>query len=73
MRSAVVSGPSGKTCWEGYLHTVSARLGQKPQSLSMEEVGNRLRCKYTTVLDTPGTTATASETTSQGLYGIRIS
>ena len=71
LRSALVTGPSGKTCWEGYLHTISARLGQKPQGLSMEEVGNRLRCKYTTVLDTPGTTATASETTSQGLYGIK--
>lgn len=71
MRSVVVSGPSGRTCWEGYLHTVAARFGQKPQSLSMDAVGNRVRCKYTTVLDTPGTTATASDTTSQGLYGVK--
>lgn len=71
MRGVVVSGPHGSICWEGFLHTIRAQIGQKPQSLSLDPVGNRVRCKYTTVLDTPGTTASASNTTSQALFGVK--
>ena len=57
MRAAVVYGPDGMVVWEGFLSTVSASFAQKRASVSMERVGNRVRTKYTTVLDTPGTTA----------------
>lgn len=71
MRSAVVTGPHGAVAWEGFLNSITARIGQKPQSLSLEPMANRVRCKYTTVLDTPGTTATASHAASQALYGVK--
>lgn len=71
MRSVKICGPDATTCWEGVLTTISATIGQKRASASLERMANRVRCKYTTVLDTPGTTSTASNTTSQALYGIK--
>ena len=67
MRSAVVYSPDGMVVWEGFLSTVSASFAQKRASVSMERVGNRVRTKYTTVLDTAGTTASASNTTLAGI------
>lgn len=69
MRSVVVTDPDGRTVWEGYLHTVSAAVGQKSAVLSIDKMSNRVRCVYTTVLGTPGTTAAQSDTDSQALYG----
>lgn len=71
MRAAVVYSPDGMVVWEGFLSTISASFAQKRASVSMERVGNRVRTKYTTVLDTSGTTASASNTTSQALYGVK--
>lgn len=71
MRSVIVSGPDAETVWEGYLATITAQIGQKPVSLSLDDMANRLRCTYTTVLGTPGTTSTTSSTSSQNLYGIK--
>lgn len=71
MRSVVVTGPDATICWEGVLTTISASIAQKRASASLERMANRVRCKYTTVLDTPGTSTTASNTTSQALYGIK--
>lgn len=71
MRSVKVFGPDATVCWEGFLTTISASIAQKRASASLERMANRVRCKYTTVLDTPGTTSTASNTTSQALYGIK--
>jgi hypothetical protein len=71
MRSVVVSGPDAETVWEGLLTTVSASIGQKPVTLSLDAMANRTRCTYTTVLGTPGTTSSVSDTASQALYGIK--
>jgi hypothetical protein len=71
MRSVIVSGPDAETVWEGYLNTVSAQIGQKPVTLSLDGMANRVRCTYTTVLGTPGTTSSVSDTPSQLLYGIK--
>ena len=71
MRSVKVFSPDATVCWEGILTTISASIAQKRASASLERMANRVRCKYTTVLDTPGTTSTASNTTSQALYGIK--
>lgn len=71
MRSVIVSSPEGTTCWEGLLSTINATFAQKRASASVERMANRVRCRYTTVLDTTGTSPTASNTTSQALYGIK--
>lgn len=71
MRSAIVYSPDAEVVWEGYLNSVSARVGQKIATLSLDGMANRVRCTYTTVLGTPGTTSSVSDTTSQGLYGIK--
>lgn len=71
MRHAVVSSPYGRTVWEGVLTTVSAQIGQKPVTLSLDAMANRVRCLYTTVLGTPGVTSSTSDTASQAIYGIK--
>jgi hypothetical protein len=71
MRSVIVSGPDAETAWEGYLSTVSAQIGQKVVTLALDAMANRVRCTYTTVLGTPGTTSSVSNTSSQTLYGIK--
>lgn len=71
MRSVIVFGPDAEIVWEGYLNTISAQIGQKIVTLSLDATANRVRCVYTTVLGTPGTTASTSNATSQALYGIK--
>jgi hypothetical protein len=79
MRSVVVCGPDAETVWEGVLTTISAQVGQKPATLSLDAMANRVRCVYTTVLSSPGVYPSAildgivglSNTTSQFLYGIK--
>lgn len=71
MRSVVVSGPDAEIVWEGYLSSVSAQIGQKPVTISLDAMANRVRCVYTTVLGTPGVSNSVSDTFSQALYGIK--
>lgn len=71
MRSVIVSGPDAEISWEGFLSGVSVQIGQKTITLSLDAMANRVRCTYTTVLGTSGTTSTISDTTSQSLYGIK--
>lgn len=71
MASLIMAGPDAQTCWEGALVEVRANLGQEQHSRSIDGMANRVRCVYTTVNGVAGTTATASDTTSQGLYGIK--
>lgn len=71
MASLIVAGPQAQTCWEGCLVEVGATLGQEQHSRSIDGMANRVRCRYTTVTGIPGVTATASDTTSQALYGIK--
>lgn len=71
MRSVVVCGPDAETVWEGFLSSISAQIGQKVATLSLDSMANRVRCTYTTVLGTPGTSGSVSDTASQGVYGIK--
>lgn len=71
MASLIMVGPDAQTCWEGCMVEVSARLGQETHSRSIDGMANRVRCTYTTVNGVPGTTATASDATSQARYGIK--
>lgn len=71
MASLVIVGPDAQTCWEGALVEVRAQLGQETHSRSIDGMANRVRCVYTTVNGIPGTTATASDATSQARYGIK--
>jgi len=70
MSQTIVYGPDGEIIWEGALESVEVQLGQEPRSRTLRGMANRARCRYTTVLDTPGVTATASDTLSQARYGI---
>lgn len=70
MSQAIVYGPDGEIVWEGFLETVEVQLGQESRSRTLRGMANRMRSRYTTVLDTPGVTPTASDATSQARYGI---
>lgn len=67
----IVTDPQARIMWEGYLAQVDITVGGRSRSISLDAMANRLRVRYTTVLGTPGTTATASNTTSQGFYGVK--
>lgn len=69
--SVIVAGPEAITAWEGILVSVNATFGQEQRSAALDGMGNRVRVKYTTVLGTPGTTSTTSDTVSQSIYGVK--
>lgn len=70
-RSVEVCNPDAFRVWEGQLVGVSARVGQKSASVSLDAMCNRVRCVFTTTLGTPGTTVAVSSTGSQGIYGVK--
>lgn len=59
--------------WEGYLTRVDYTYGQETRSMSLDAMANRVRVRYTTSADTPGTTTPISDTASQAIYGIKDS
>jgi hypothetical protein len=71
MRHAVVSDPEAAICWEGFLSSVSAQIGQKTVTLSLDVMANRVRCLYTNVLGGSEVTSPVSDANSQVLYGIK--
>jgi hypothetical protein len=71
MRSALVSGPDAEPVWEGFLETIEAQIGDEVRSVSVRDMANRVRVRYTNVLGEPDTIATASDTASQALYGTK--
>jgi hypothetical protein len=71
MNSIVVSGPDAGVIWEGFVSGIELRIGGESRSVSLDTMANRIKCRYTTTTDTPGTTAAVSDTTSQGMYGIK--
>lgn len=73
MASAIMSGPEIERVWEGALVQVQATFGQEQRSVSLDAMANRVRCRYTTVLGTPGTTTFASNATSNTRYGTKDS
>jgi hypothetical protein len=71
-RSTVVTGPDAETVWEGFLTQIDADFGQgETRSIGLDAMANRINVRYTTVLGTPGSTGTASDTASQALYGVK--
>lgn len=71
MTGVIVTSPSGKTVWEGYLATVEANLGGQSVSSSLERMANRVRMRYATTYGTPLITSAYNDTTSQSRYGIK--
>lgn len=71
MRSVDVYSPDAVWMWGGVCTQVEARFGQESRSRSLDGMANRVRCKYTTVLGTPGTTSSISDADSQAIYGIK--
>lgn len=71
MAGIVVTAPDATVAWEGYLARVEIVLGQRQRAIGLDSMANRVRVRYTTVLGTPGVTATASDTNSQARYGVK--
>lgn len=71
MRQFIVSGPDGQTIWEGFVSGISLTIGQETRSIDLDSMANRVKTRYTLSNDQPGATATVSDTTSQGMYGIK--
>ena len=71
MRSIDVYSPDAAWMWGGVCTQVEVRFGQESRSRSLDGMANRVRCKYTTVLGTPGTSSSISDTESQAIYGIK--
>lgn len=67
----IVYGPDASTIWEGYLNSVTIDAGGRARSVSLDEIQNRIRVRYQTVLGTPGVSATVSDTASIARYGTR--
>lgn len=66
-----VSSQDANTVWEGYISQVAYSVGGRSRSVGLDAVANRVTVRYQTYLGTPGVTASASDTTSQGLYGVK--
>lgn len=74
------SADGGQVVWEGYVNAVTLNLPGVSYSLSLDQMFNRVRVRYT-VIDATTTppsvtgattrTATASDTPSQSRYGIK--
>src|SRR5262245_9865872 len=71
MPPVVVVGPDAEMIFEGYLEQMDADFGQEQRSLSLKDMANRVRTRYTTYLGTPATTSTSSDAASQALYGVK--
>ena len=69
MASIVVYDEGAGVAWEGYLDQVDVTAGQETRSLSLRTLANALRCRYTTVLGTPGATAWQLDSASVLRYG----
>lgn len=72
-RSVVVASPGAMTVWEGRLIQIDATFGPEKRSVFLNDMANRVRVRYTTVLDTPGAAPSTStfyeDSASQTLYG----
>lgn len=66
-----VSSRDAITIWDGFIAGVEYSVGGRRRSISLDAMANRVTCRYQTYLGTPGVTASASDTDSQGLYGIK--
>lgn len=64
-------GPDADPIWDGFLTGVDLTVNGVTHSRSLDPMANRVRCRYTTYTGANGTTATASDTASQALYGVK--
>jgi hypothetical protein len=71
MRGIVCSGPQAGVIWEGFVAGIELRVGQETRSITLDAMANRVTVTYTTVLGSPGTTPSATDTTSTGMYGTK--
>lgn len=71
MRSVVVYGPTGRICWEGFLETVSVKVGRKQASISIKDVANHVVILFTYQDGSQGLGAASDNTVSQSIYGTK--
>lgn len=71
MSEAVVTNPDGGVIWQGFLTAVELRVGQETRTVSLDNMANRIKTKYTLTTGGGATTSSTSNTTSQALYGIK--
>lgn len=71
MRPGVATGPDGGVIWEGFLHSVELRAGQESRGVSLDNMANRLKCKYSLTNGTPGTSSVTTDARSIALFGTK--
>ena len=69
--STVVTGPDMQTIWAGQLCEITANLGQRSRSISLDTIANRVRVRYSLPDGGADVTATVSTTDSIALYGTK--
>lgn len=71
MANTIVTGPETQLLWNGYLSSVQVSVGSEQLSVTLDDVATRVRVRYTTVLGTQVTTATASNSTAVNRFGTK--
>lgn len=70
-RRLTVIGPYGRVCWQGMFYTIEVTAPGQQHSISMENVANRVKVRFTAPFGTSAVSSTYSDTTSQARYGIK--
>lgn len=70
-RSTIVKGPAMQTIWEGQLCEITATLGQRSRSISLDTVANRVRVRYSLPNGGADVTTILDDLPSQAIYGVK--
>lgn len=66
-----VSDPYGADSWQGIIHSITIRANGVDHTISMEQLANRIRTRFTTALGTNGVSNVLNDSVSQNRYGIK--
>jgi hypothetical protein len=70
-RSLTIGGMRGAVCWDGLVWSVDVSAAGVSHSVSLENVANRIKVRFTAPFGTSAVSSTYSDSTSQALYGIK--
>ncbi len=70
-RSLTVVGPYGRVCWEGMFHRIGVSASGQDHSISLENVANTVKVRFTAPFGSSAVSSTYSDTASQARYGVK--
>jgi hypothetical protein len=70
--SVVVSDPEGRTVWEGLLYDVDVSFGRKTTAVSLDDVANSVRVKYSADSGAQAATSDVTSAASIARYGTKM-